>query len=52
MVAAVSRVQDVPYGEIVATVSLRRRVPAPARTSTNYPHHRRRGGTGGRRQEG
>ncbi len=37
MVYAVSRVQPVEYGEIVATVSSRWPAPAPARTSTNSP---------------
>ena len=37
MVAAVSRVQPVAYGEIVATVSSKSAGPARARTSTNSP---------------
>jgi acetaldehyde/propanal dehydrogenase len=37
MVAAVSRVQPVAYGEIVATVSSKSPAPARARTSTNSP---------------
>lgn len=37
MVAAISRVQPVSYGEIIATVSSKSVGPAPAPTSTNSP---------------
>jgi acetaldehyde/propanal dehydrogenase len=52
MVAAVSRVQPVSYGEIVATVSKPRRPRHAQEHRRVHPHHRRRGREGGRRQKG
>ena len=53
MVAAVSRVQPVAYGEIVATVSSQLGRPRHAQEHRRvHPHHRRRGREGRRREAG